>query len=536
MTRRISVRACVIALCVCEIVAATASARVGMGDPVEPWREKKPDQLFLLHGHLRLRPALYQNLDLDRGPSSDGSFLWPAGATDLDLTTGGDLRLRISPSIFLSDEARVFVEIDVLDNVALGARPRFTPFEGRTGIVAGTPFQEPLTALDGAFAVRTAMGEVLTPFGVLSAGRMPSHFGLGIGANAGDSIDDDLGDRADRVAFVAPLFGHYVAAALDVGASGPAGPSAFGGGAGLGPLPRNPLVSEQAISLALLKFRAPWEVEAYRKEGYVVVDYGLATAIEWQVNDVPGFYQDFDAELGLDPDAVVYRGYTGGVADGWLRIVSGMFRFEAEAIVTAFHYDNASPFAGVLLRQPVEGLPWGFAAVLELKPDPQWSVLTEIGAASADDAPGFPLAAPTTLSGARQGDVFGPQLDGTKDSRLDSFRLHPLHKVDLILWRTLLGGVSEAAFARAQTTFAPAKGITFEGNAIYSHALSAVSAPGGVNPLGIEVDAAATVETGGFSLRADVGLLLPLGGLGTRAPTLPATPATMALLRFGYAF
>ena len=531
-----SLRACVMGLCVCEIVATAASARVGMGDPVEVWREREPDQLLLMHGHLRLRPAVFQNLDLDRGPSSDGSLLWPGGATDLDLTTGADLRLRLAPSIFLSDEARVFVEVDVLDNTSLGARPRFTPFQGRTGIVAGTPFQEPLTALDGAFAVRTAMGEVLTPFGVLSVGRMPSHFGLGIGANAGDGLDDDLGDRADRVAFVAPLFGHFVAVAVDIGASGPAGAL---GSPGLGPLPRDPLLTEQAVSLALLKFRAPWEVETYRKEGFVVVDYGLATAIEWQVNDVPGFYQDFDEELGLDPDAVVYRGYTGGVADGWLRIVGGMFRFEAEAIITAFHYDNASPYAGVALRQPVDGLPWGFAAVLEVKPDETWSVLAEVGAASADDAPGFPLAAPTTLSGARQGDVFGPQLDGTKDSRLDAFRLHPLHKVDLILWRTLLGGVSEAAFARAQGTFAPAqlgKAVTFEGNAIYSHALSAVSAPGGVNPLAVEFDAAATVALGGFSLRADVGLLLPLGGLGTRAPNLRATPATMALLRFGYAF
>ena len=261
-------RACVMMLCVCEILATAASARVGMGDPVEPWRERAPDELLILHGHLRLRPALYQNLDLDRGPSSDGSSLWPTGAPDLDLTTGGDLRLRVAPSIFLSDEARVFVEIDVLDNASLGARPRFTPFQGRTGIVAGTPFQEPLTALDGAFAVRTAMGEVLTPFGVLSAGRMPSHFGLGIGANAGDGVDDDLGDRADRVAFVAPLFGHFLALALDIGASGPAGPVP-----GLGPAPRNPLVSEQALSLALVKFRAPWEVEAYRKEGYVVVDH-----------------------------------------------------------------------------------------------------------------------------------------------------------------------------------------------------------------------------------------------------------------------
>ena len=37
---------------------------------------------------------------------------------------------------------------------------------------------------------------------------------------------------------------------------------------------------------------------------------------------------------------------------------------------------------------------------------------------------------------------------GARDARMDAFRFHPAYRVDLILWRTLLGGVSEAAFAR----------------------------------------------------------------------------------------
>ena len=38
--------------------------------------------------------------------------MWPAGITPLDLTTGSDMRVRLAPSFFLGDSARVFLEID----------------------------------------------------------------------------------------------------------------------------------------------------------------------------------------------------------------------------------------------------------------------------------------------------------------------------------------------------------------------------------------------------------------------------------------
>ncbi len=541
MTRTLCVRTIMVAA-LASLCATAAQARTGMGDPLELWREKKPDEVVVFHGHLRLRTSLDSNFDLDRGPSSDGSVLWPAGITPLDLTTGSDMRVRLAPSFFLGDSGRIFLEIDLLDNVALGSRPRFTPFGGEPSLVAASPFQEPLSAVDGAFRVRTAMGEVLLPFGVIAAGRMPSHFGLGIAANDGADVDDDLGDRADRVAFTLPILGHIVSAAYDVGASGPSGQVL----PGLGPQPRSLLVSEQSVSLAFLKFRSPWEVAMLRddpgsKDGGLVVDYGVAASVEWQTHDVPGYYAAFDEQLGLDPDAVVVRGYRAGLLDGWLRVVLPRLRIETEVVGSAFQIDNPSPFSGVTLRQPVTGMPWGGDVVVEFQPLPDrdfLTVLLEAGAASSDSAPGLPLPAPTSFAGAQPGDVFGPQIDGKRDHQQNAFRLHPLHRVDLILWRTLLGGVSEAAFARAHVTFAPAqetwKGLKIEGNVIYSHALDAGSAPGGTNPLGIEVDGAVVVPYDSFSLRLDAGLLVPLGGLGARGGAAPG-PAGMLLLRLAYA-
>ncbi len=46
--------------------------------------------------------------------------------------------------------------------------------------------------------------EVQTPVGLLSFGRMPSEWGLGIMANAGGGIDEDFGDTVDRIQFALP--------------------------------------------------------------------------------------------------------------------------------------------------------------------------------------------------------------------------------------------------------------------------------------------------------------------------------------------
>jgi uncharacterized protein (TIGR04551 family) len=512
-----------------------AEARTGMGDPVQPWREKDPDEWLAFKGHLRLRSAFMHDLDLGRGPSSDGAVLWPSG--DDGFTTGHDLRVRLAPSIFLGDSVRLFLEVDVLDNVALGARPRFTPFGETPALVAASPFQEPLSAVDGAFRVRTAMAEAILPVAVISAGRMPSHFGLGIAANDGNALDDDLGDRADRIAVTVPILGHIVSGAFDVGSSGPSGQTL----PGYGPAPRNPLVGEQSLSLALLRFHAPWEQALLRDDGRVVVDYGVAGSVEWQDKDVPGYSTAFDDALALDRNAVVERGYRAGVVDGWLRIVTQRLRVEAEVVGAMFTIDNPSPYPGITLRDAVNGAPFGAVAVVEVNPLSQretLSVRMEAGVASSDPAPGLPLPAPTAFVGARPGDVFGSQLDGTRDTRMDAFRLHPLHRVDLILWRTLLGGVSEAAYGRVASTWNPVQdvipGLSLEGNVVYSHALDAGSAPGGVNPLGLEFDGAVVVPYEAFSVRVDGGLLVPFGGLGARGGSAPPL-ASMVLVRLGYA-
>lgn len=218
----------------------------------------------------------------------------------------------------------------------------------------------------------------------------------------------------------------------------------------------------------------------------------------------------------------------------WLRAVLGPFRLEAEAVGAHFSIDNASPLAGVELRDPVVGNPFGLVIVGEYTAlRDALSLLGEVGVASADPGYGFPADEPWAVQGARSGDVKGPQLDGSRDARLDAFRFHPSYRVDLILWRTLLRGVSEAAYARVEASGRSFEALSYSASAIYSHGLYADRTPGGIAPLGVEIDGALTFHLGHFSLRTDAGVFFPLGGLGARGGRAPGL-AHMVLLRLGY--
>jgi len=75
---------------------------------------------------------------------------------------------------------------------------------------------------ESAFRIKRAWGAVLTPLGVIAAGRMGSDWGLGMATNGGDCPDCNTGDAADRVAFITSLGGHFWALAYDFSAVGPA--------------------------------------------------------------------------------------------------------------------------------------------------------------------------------------------------------------------------------------------------------------------------------------------------------------------------
>jgi hypothetical protein len=498
MMRRASVMVMVMVM---VMLGSTRSlARTGMGDPVEVFREHAPDDLVSLHGHVRLRSQ------------------FSLGVFDEDVAHGHDARARFTPSLFLGD-FRLFLDADVVD-ASIG------PIASHEQPGDGASFLD----------VRALGFDWMLPIGVISIGRMPAHFALGIAANDGAGLDDDGGDRAERIALVMPIFGFLFAVAADA-------------------LPYDSILGEQAVSIGFMKWRAPWEIEMQRGAGRTTFDWGGAISLGGASKDVPGLHATLARAVDPANAALQVRRDTRFVlADIWARLVVDRYRVEAEAWAADLVIENPSPFAGVIIREPIVGNPAAFAIVTEarlLEPtsDALFAQL-ELGAASADPAFGFPFANPSTATpaystrtgrrgagsvpdGFKQagpGDTFGPQITLANDMRFDAARIQPLHRVDLILWRTMLGGVSEAAYVRGHVDgelFRDDAGNTvrLDGNLVYSHGIAA-------GPLGVELDAGVVGTLGDASLRVDLGSLYPLAGLLQLGKD---SMAHMALVRLGYA-
>ena len=74
------------------------------------------------------------------------------------------------------------------------------PFYGTTRVVS----KDDPRVDRPAISPKRVWAEIQTPVGLLSFGRMPSEWGLGILSHAGGGIDDDLGDTVDRIQFALP--------------------------------------------------------------------------------------------------------------------------------------------------------------------------------------------------------------------------------------------------------------------------------------------------------------------------------------------
>jgi len=186
-------------------------------------------------GYFRFRQNFNHNLNLDRETENWRNY--------------GDFRFRLNPTFYITDTVRVHGSLNFIDGVMGGnpsrAHPHTNPAQANDFIFsdpghAGTPTSSDNSwVYGGAFApggavrttelspiqVRRAWTEVELPFGIVKAGRMPFHFGLGILGNSGDEIDQEVGSTRDRFIFetafgdyyLRPGFGWFFEGLLDDG-------------------------------------------------------------------------------------------------------------------------------------------------------------------------------------------------------------------------------------------------------------------------------------------------------------------------------
>jgi uncharacterized protein (TIGR04551 family) len=480
-------------------------------------------------GNLRARGEALYNLDLDRGPTPSGQPLFPVPLADPkgQWLAAADLRLRTDIS-FYAPFASVAVKarIDAPDNLVLGGTP--------DGIPGGSATQLPTAAL----RIKRVYGEALTPFGILAAGRMGSHWGLGILTNGGDCADCDSGDAADRIAFVTPIGGFIWAASFDFSATGPYVARKIPSRA----VDIDPTSAVRTVTVAFLRWKDDRARERRRKADKTTVDFGAYVSHRWQNNDVPATYLPVATAVPITSTQVMYRGYTATAFDAWFRLTFPKGRIEAEAAVLLANVDQPSLIPGVLLKAPVKSLQIGAAIESDFgDPDGVFTGGLDAGFASGDPAPGFGVNPPLNGAQPKPGDLDGAQANPPYDNRVDNFRFHPDYRVDRILFREIIGTVTDAVYIRPHVRWNIVRlgtsWLSAQLAGVASFAVYGTSTPGGKAPLGVELDPTlAYGSKDGFGAALEHAVLFPLVGLDNPTLGLHPKPAQLFRVRLMYAF
>jgi uncharacterized protein (TIGR04551 family) len=482
-----------------------------------------------VHGGLRVRGEGLYNLDLDRGPTPSGQLLYPVPVGDPkgQWLSYADMRLRLDVAAYsLGGGVAVKARIDAPDNVALGSD------------YVGQPAASTTLRPVGAVRIKRAYGEALTPVGLIAAGRMGSHWGLGILTNGGDCADCDSGDAADRVALMTPLAGHIFALAFDFSAIGPlaARPDPTR------PVGVEPSADVKTFTFALLRWRDDLARARRRKADKFTGEYGAYVSHRWQSGDVPASYLPVASPVATASSQYMVRGYQATALDAWLRFTWSKVRIEAEAALLMASVAQASLVPGVLLHDPVKSTQIGAALESEIgAPEDPIGGGLDAGYASGDPAPGFGVRQSLTARQPLPGDVDGPQANPPHDNRVDNFRFHPDYRVDRILWREILGTVTDAVYLRPHVRGTLWKTMPGQLSAslagVASFAVNGASAPGQRSPLGVELDPTLSYKSrDGFGAALEYGALFPLAGLDNPLLGLKAKPAQLIRLRLSFVF
>ena len=534
--------------------------------PMPPWpgQETKKVNFFDLKGYFRFRADMFNNLNLGMGNAiesghkapfyvplsehSNSNFSCAARANkappggdaedrDLDAegcpddTLGGaNIRLRLEPTINVSERVRIHAQVDIFDNLVMGSTPNGLAFDKRAPHVPLMAFSDtqapPIAGKNTrtpAIIVKRAWAEIGTPFGQIRVGRMPSQWGLGLLANNGSCWDCDYGDSSDRVMFVTKLAGHIIGMGYDFASNGPTTMSIDRG---------IPYYDGQAVDIEQLDDvdQLFWVAGRIDKEevikdkldrGDMVINYGMY--LVWRK-------QDFDysqpASLNLSEGslatAFMERHAWALIPDVWFKLMWKNLYIEFEGVLIGGKIENVASDAKSK-ADPMDIMQFGW--VLRSR----YSMLKksllvglEVGMASGDQAENLDLNRRRMLK-LQDVDV--------GDSSLNEFRFDYDYHVDLILFREIMGTVANAVYFKPWIQYNLVDTFGARLDMIYSLAHRPVAYPGNSPHLGVEFDLNIFYRNpeDGFYAGLQYGVLFPLAGLDRPddAATLNGKPTTL---------
>ncbi len=531
------------------------------------------------HGYYRIRTALFGEADLGtyfaktEGEVTGTSLFLPplsrnfvngsGGASFSDYIKGNSentlgtatMRLRLAPIIHLSPSIRIGTRIDILDNLILGSTPEYLAgvYPGiAVDTLTGTqvPPSSGVNSFSDSLTVKEAWAEwdigasddgAGLALGTLKLGRFAWGWGLGMVTHSGDfdrfngtltpmerfsALEADGANYLDRVQWQLPLGGIRLHAAYAFMASGPSSywlgnrPYAYD-------LDDLDDINQFELAASTLPATAA-EWSAFRKElatGHPVLDWGvLLTYRSQDMAAVPGSATgDNSANFSelelvkrnawlLQPDLFARMDWR---PDPSTRIYVGL---EAAALFGTIQHPM-----GTTSDSPVDLMQWGGALESNITLG-MFGFGLDMGVASGDNAEYVAVASGATSPWGN---------DGT----WGTFNFNRNYRIDMLLYREVLGGISNTVYVRPHFDFdlIPTEQNAFGGliSGVYGLALDSDATPGNDPNMGAELDAMVFFEEAGhFMATAAFGVLLPLWALDRPADYLisgvPAKDSTWA--------
>ena len=512
--------------------------------PALDWTERELE-ILEIHGYFRVRPELYHkffirndgalfplSMESQKNAENDPNYYLgedcrdPDGSRrncDQETLAGANMRLRIEPTLNISEEVWVKTQLDFLDNVMLGSSPstyRVYDSSGAATIdsysVQGYNMGPPS---EDMIVVRRAWGEVLTPIGQLRFGRMADHWGLGMLHNAGNGIDQEYGDSVDRLMFAVKINDWLLAPAFDFPNEGPSMSSPSGTPFDVSQLDD----AYQLVGIVAYKHDEE-EQRALLKRGDVVINTGLHFQYRSQVLsfDYVEEVDDVTGEVTSRADDSQYshffrRDMWNITPDFWFQLLYDTFHLELE--VALVYGEIGNPDREVSNFDEANKLTlvqWGgvLQADYGLLSD-QLRIGLEVGFASGDpDVEG--VSPPTTYD----------QTNKPGSSKYTAFSFNPAFTNDFILYHGILGAVSQSYYFRPwlsydflRSAMGKKLGIRFDiiyARAVFAHTTISDSSAN----LGVELNGQVMyVSADNFHAGLKYGVLFPLGGFkGTYDP------------------
>ena len=497
----------------------------------DDWMLVKPKvSLIDVDGYFRVRGDMINRLDFDNQSTSEfvnGSpyVRYPGYGDGHANFTNTNMRLRVEPRINITEQAQVMATIDFLDNLILGSTPdSVVPGMTKAPVSILSRTQKPArfgeNALVDAIAIKRLWGRVtaLNEQLELKIGRMPDHWGLGMLYNNGDCLDCDYGTVTDRAAISFRIYNHiFTPMASWIGRGLQFRPFGYHDPM---PLEAGQWADTMEYALRIMREDHPEDVRDAVTHGKQVLNYGLANAVRFQARDfTTSAWNSAATNSGYNPanpppvthydtrrDAFLYIGDLYGKLYNGNWELLGEFALEAGQFTDDLGKTTVLKMGGALegkyhFRGDFKGVSLGLKG----------------GGASGDVQRGF---------GAL--DQADTQRGGT-DTALRNFQFSPDYHLDLLLFRRILGTVTDAWYIRPEVAYRFDERVAGRINAVYSQAMRATSTSAAISanpqsPLGVELDAEVmygldtNMERGQFMASLAGGMLFPLGGFSN--PTL----------------